>query len=323
MDEKMLSVIVPVYNVDKFLERCVKSILVQNYSPMEIILVNDGSTDNSGKICDQFALQDNRVVVIHKENGGVASARNAGIEIAKGGYLTFVDGDDFLDNPGAYRLAVKKMEANKADIVAFLWQFMDTTGQLVVDPEKVPEFFRGGTLPTEKFAEGFYHGSYANGLVVSVWNKLYKRDFIGELRFHGRRYEDDKFMTYLLAQNGTVACLNEFLYVYAQNDSSLTHTGFDDTNFTFLDVIKERVDLFVQNQYIRNESMKLFLNLYIEYYYYAIEASMYPYFNKRLFDKYIAELSKDDTITLKSIIRFRLFELSPCLYRRLVFNGGR
>ena len=92
----LISIIVPVYNVDKYLSKCIDSIISQTYNDIELILVDDGSPDNSPKICDEYARKDNRIIVIHKENGGVSSARNAGLDIAKGKYIGFVDPDDYI-----------------------------------------------------------------------------------------------------------------------------------------------------------------------------------------------------------------------------------
>ena len=94
-DQKLISVIVPIYNVERYLEKCVNSILVQTYSNLEIILVDDGSPDNCPQLCDQLAKKDSRIVVVHKKNGGLSSARNAGIDIARGEYIGFVDSDDW------------------------------------------------------------------------------------------------------------------------------------------------------------------------------------------------------------------------------------
>lgn len=96
MKDDLISVIVPVYNVEKYLHKCINSILNQTYKNLEIILIDDGSTDNSGKICDEYALKDNRIKVIHKENGGLSSARNAGLDICSGDYIGFVDSDDYI-----------------------------------------------------------------------------------------------------------------------------------------------------------------------------------------------------------------------------------
>ena len=107
-----LSVIVPVYNVKKYLIECLNSILSQTFTDFELILVNDGSTDNCGEICDKYASQDSRVVVIHKENGGLSSARNSGLEYASGKYITFIDSDDYYTNEHIYEQCITKLEQN-------------------------------------------------------------------------------------------------------------------------------------------------------------------------------------------------------------------
>ena len=113
--EKLISVIVPVYNVEEYVEKCVLSIINQTYKNLEIILVDDGSTDNSGKICDEIAIKDNRIKVIHKKNGGLSDARNVGIDIAKGDYLGFVDSDDYID-PDMYSILLNNMNLTFSDI---------------------------------------------------------------------------------------------------------------------------------------------------------------------------------------------------------------
>ena len=107
----MISIIISVYNIASYIERCVYSILEQTYSNLEVILVDDGSTDESGRICDELRKLDNRIVVVHKTNGGNASARNAGIDVAKGEYITFVDGDDYVEK-NAYEEMLAEMNSN-------------------------------------------------------------------------------------------------------------------------------------------------------------------------------------------------------------------
>ena len=97
MHKELISIIVPVYNVEKYVEKCINSIINQTYKNLQIILVDDGSKDNSGKICDEFKLKDNRIEVIHKNNGGLSDARNAGLKLAKGDYIGFVDSDDYIE----------------------------------------------------------------------------------------------------------------------------------------------------------------------------------------------------------------------------------
>ena len=123
-----ISTIIPVYNVSTYISECMESILSQDYPDLEIILVDDGSTDDSGRICDAYAQRDNRIQVIHQPNGGAAAAKNAGLRVASGEYLSFVDSDDSLE-PGAYAHMVQLMEAHGADIVqcAFRDVFKDQT----------------------------------------------------------------------------------------------------------------------------------------------------------------------------------------------------
>lgn len=121
MIENLISVIVPVFNVEKYLRPCLDSILVQTYSNIEIILVDDGSSDSSGHICDEYAGKDSRVKVLHKENGGVSKARNSGIGVAQGEYLSFIDGDDTVD-PDYLGLMLREMIANDVDIVRLAWE---------------------------------------------------------------------------------------------------------------------------------------------------------------------------------------------------------
>ena len=112
---ELISIIVPVYNVEKYIRRCINSILNQTYQYLEIILVDDGSTDNSGLICDKYAHMDNRITVIHKKNGGLSSARNTGIDIAKGAYIGFIDSDDWIA-PETYEVLYRNLVHYDADV---------------------------------------------------------------------------------------------------------------------------------------------------------------------------------------------------------------
>ena len=126
----LISVIVPVYNVEKYLRKCVDSIVNQTYKNLEIILVDDGSPDNCGKICDEFAEMDNRVMVIHKENGGLSSARNAGLDIATGEYITFVDSDDYIEND-TYEKVVVAINKFDSDLIFFREKSVDESGKTI------------------------------------------------------------------------------------------------------------------------------------------------------------------------------------------------
>lgn len=314
----LVSVIVPVYNVEHLLDRCIQSILNQNLDSLELILVDDGSNDSSGEICEKYKRIDKRVKVLHQKNAGAGEARNAGLTIASGRYITFVDSDDYLpDIVDIYKKAVSVLENNNVDIVAWLWQFQDLKGRLAIDEQKIPAFFNG-IQSTHEFAKGFYYGNYANGLLASVSNKMYKKDFIGETRFEGKLCEDEDWVGRLLAKNGTIYCKKEFWYVYAQNNSSLTHQTFSESNLRMFDVLKKRVALFKEDAFVRNKSMRLFLDLYIEFWYCAKNAEVQPYNNLKEYKDVLKKLMREDELRQKDKLRYIIFGLSPELYEFLV-----
>ena len=166
-----VSIIVPVYNAEKFLNRCVDSILGQEYRDFELILVDDGSRDMSGSICDAYAKTDERVVVIHKENSGVSDTRNQGIERAKGTYLQFVDSDDWL-TPDATKLMVRAAEEHGCDMV--ISDFYRVVGDMV---SRKGDIESDCVIDREEFAS-FMMENPADYYYGVLWNKLYRRDLV-------------------------------------------------------------------------------------------------------------------------------------------------
>ena len=166
-----ISVIVPVYNVAKYLPQCLQSLAAQAYAPMEFILVDDGSTDESGTICDAFAAQDARFRVFHKKNGGVSSARNCGLEAAHGDWIGFVDADDWLDS-GMYQKLAQAMVSQEADVA------MCGYYEYLPDPDSKP--LRQGTAPAKASSvhDALFWCMTRNGYFTSLWNKLFRRDCI-------------------------------------------------------------------------------------------------------------------------------------------------
>ena len=229
--EPILSVIVPVFNVDKYLQKCIDSILNQSLKDMEIILVDDGSADDSGKICDAYAKKDSRVFVIHKENQGLGMARNSGMEMARGNYITFVDSDDYVDAV-AYERLVSLMVNNSLDAVYFgCWRFSDRLG-----------VWDGGACSTDfKSAYGdsdirsFMLDLIANpperkidrDIMVSSCMAIYKRSvlFNNNIQFYSERElisEDLIFNVHFLDKAERVQRVPEQYYYYRVNESSLT-----------------------------------------------------------------------------------------------------
>lgn len=321
MNYPLISVIVPVYNVELYLARCLDSILKQDYKNFEVVLIDDGSTDNSGKICDAYAEKNAKVRVIHQNNGGVSAARNMGMRASKGDLICFVDSDDYLpDNSSIFTKAYCILEQENVDIVTWLWQFEDDKGNWVIKQDQIPDFFKG-KQNTREFAKGLYQGSYANGLVVSLCNKLCRKNYMQSYVFDGQIYEDDHCMTTVLAQEGSIFCQREFWYVYAQNNSSLTHRAFTKDKFHMLRAIAYRASVFADDAFICRESMKLYLNLYIEYWYKACSVGIAPYQDKKIYKEFMSQLYAQHAIDQKTWLRFTIFSFSPTVYKWIVLRG--
>ena len=204
----MISIIVPVYNVEPYLEQCLDSIIHQTYRDIEIIVVNDGSTDRSGEICRAYAGRDPRIVLFETENRGLSAARNLGIDNAHGEWIMFVDSDDWVE-PEFCEAPLRAAQENDADLVIF-----DSV------------LFRGGTCINKKRIEinGFVSAEAAVEYgYPAVWNKLFKRLFFADICFpEGRRYEDLLTTYHLIYKAKRIIALECPLYYYRIRDGSIT-----------------------------------------------------------------------------------------------------
>lgn len=214
--DALISVIVPIYNVEQYLPKCVDSILCQTYRNLEVILVDDGSPDRAGEICDAYAEQDSRVRVIHKRNGGLSSARNAGIDIARGDYLSFVDSDDWIE-PDTYEAMLAAMERWQVSLVcAGRYDVDGTSGSRSVGlcPEK-DELVTGTELVRRIFRW--------DHLDSAAWDKLYSRELFREIRYPVGRIVEDVPTTYRVAlKAGKAALLSKPIYNYLHRENSIT-----------------------------------------------------------------------------------------------------
>lgn len=185
----LISIIIPVYNVQDYLDECIKSIINQTYKHLEIILVDDGSPDKCPEICDIWEKKDGRIKVIHKSNGGLSSARNAGLEIAHGEYISFVDSDDFLPNNAIEILYSRICQDNKIGIVS---------GQIYRYKDNSVSIFNKSWEITEEeclSTQDFFLKTMNMTISHTVWNKLYRKDLLSDIRFrNGRNNEDTLFM---------------------------------------------------------------------------------------------------------------------------------
>lgn len=210
----LVSVIVPVYNVEQYLPRCVDSIINQTYKNLEIILVDDGSQDGCPKLCDDYKDQDDRVTVIHKHNGGLSDARNAGLDVASGDYITFIDSDDWYELETIEKL-VNAIEVNNADIVSY-------GAFIATDEEKNAEHLVFEKNTAFEYAVAMCEGKKDQ----SVCMKLFDRDVIINRRFKvGRLNEDFYFMMLMLFKECKIVTVPFVGYNYYKRKESITHTG--------------------------------------------------------------------------------------------------
>jgi glycosyltransferase involved in cell wall biosynthesis len=217
--DSLISIIIPVYKVESYLVKCVESVMNQSYRNLEIILVDDGSPDNCGEICDQFASIDNRIKVIHKENGGLSSARNAGLKIATGDFIGFVDSDDWIEKC-MYEYLVAKAIQEDADIVQCGFQAVFPNGKI----ERQYLFEDERYTTNQAILDAYFSQTKIN---VVVWNKLYKRDLIKDIRMvEGRLNEDTMFSLEVMLQSNKVVSIGKVYYNYLLRDTSIMKTAF-------------------------------------------------------------------------------------------------
>ena len=236
---ELISVIVPVYNVESYVAECIESIQNQTYMNLEIILVNDGSTDASGDICDKYAAYDERIQVIHKENAGVSAARNTGIESANGDYIGFVDSDDYIA-PTMYEDMLKLMVEHDLDIIECT--AFRNNGDTNI------EGCNDGSLEIFNRDEALKMAMY--DCFVAVWSQLYKRRVISDVRFPvGRKFEDSAVSYLFIANTKRVGHINRCLYYYRLNPNSTTQTSFDaKSRWDFVLGYEERLQYAIDHQ---------------------------------------------------------------------------
>lgn len=207
MREDLVSVIVPVYNVENYLRECLDSIVAQTYRNIEVILIDDGSKDSSGKICDEYADKDNRVKVIHKENGGLSEARNSGLEIASGVWIAFVDSDDYIDEA---MLGTLVDLANNNNAQVAMCTFRATSMPLDNNSALVTRVFN-----RDELLEVYIKRAQEYSITNSVWDRIYKKELVKGIRFAPRRLNEDILYTMqVFLRADTVVYTSAKLYHY-------------------------------------------------------------------------------------------------------------
>ncbi|MBR3242847.1 MAG: glycosyltransferase [Parasporobacterium sp.] len=218
-DNEMISVIIPVYNVEKYLNKCIRSVVEQTYKNLEIILVDDGSPDQCGAICDKWAERDERIRVIHKANGGLSDARNAGLDAATGAYVGFVDSDDYI-HPEMYRRLYEKIKEYGADLAICGFERVDEESDKVIGSVNMPV----KDLVDKKDAILYV---CRKGPFIIVWNKLYKRELFSNIRFPYGKFGEDLFvMPWIYYRCDSIASVSENLYYYVLTLNSISRRDY-------------------------------------------------------------------------------------------------
>ena len=238
----LISVVVPVYNVEKYLHKCIDSILSQTYIYFELILIDDGSTDDSSQICDEYVNSDKRVRAFHKKNGGQSSARNLGIDVACGEYITFIDSDDFVKN-NYLEIMLKLAIENNSEIVQCSFDFGDDG-----------LFKNSNYKPLIKVYSGS-HALTTSSLKVLACCKLYKSNIFEDIRFPLlKKYEDDAIYYKLIYRANKVVITNLKLYYYLQRMGSILRENSHFLSIDFIEAYNERLSFFkLKNEIILYE----------------------------------------------------------------------
>jgi len=238
MGDDKISVIVPIYNVEHYLERCINSIQNQTFENLEIILVDDGSPDSCGNICDKFAKVDGRICVLHKQNGGLSDARNAGIEKSTGGYLAFIDSDDWVDEK-MFEVLYQTLKKYNADIAECSYRNL-YSDCVIEETSCTGDVVEGDNI----FAlEAMLNWEYFK---PNAWNKLYRRSVIADIRYPKGKIHEDEFTTYKYVYNAKKLVYVDFsFYNYdRRRTNSITGENFREDNLDSCWAFRERMDFF-------------------------------------------------------------------------------
>lgn len=228
-EQPLCSVIVPVYNAENYLAECIESVQTQGYMNYELLLVDDGSTDKSAIICDDYASKNPKIVVVHKVNAGVSSARNTGIDLSTGQYVMFLDADDYLV-PGSLRVLIEAAEKFEADIV----------GGLTVDNSYL---WKGDSdFIIWRGTEGIEQSLKDNPFTYAAWAKIYRKEVIGNTRFceEFKINEDSLFVFEVLCKQPKFIGLKDEIYGYRNNVDSASHAKFSEKYFDVVKVAKKK-----------------------------------------------------------------------------------
>lgn len=312
----MISVIVPVYNVEKYLGCCVESLCRQTCSDIEFILIDDGSTDASGKLCDEYAREDSRIRVIHKENGGLSSARNEGISCARGQYIGFVDSDDFI-HPQMYTSLYNMIEEYHAEIAVCRFGYVEETAKQYekhTDGEIIGDFSGEQALWNLMSSDSMLN----SGIMC---DKLFDKTLFDEIRFPVGKYHEDEYVIYKLFHHANKVVYSSYpYYYYRKRGGSITNT-YSIHNLDMLAAYENRAVYYKEQGYEELYCKALERYLHLLTYHYFQMLKFYPKkrdMRKELCKKVEVVLNENKLyISNKMTNAYKLFMICPIIYKIL------
>lgn len=314
MDQPLISVIVPVYNAEQSLQKCVDSIRNQSYENLEIILVDDGSPDRSGELCDTFAKEDSRIRVFHKQNGGQSSARNLGLNHMTGAYVTFVDSDDWIE-PGYYLRMMQLITEYGAQIAACGLRCDYTDGHVVYFN---PNYVSGSQVSVFSMMDALREVTIAEKITNSPCDKIFVRSIFDDIRFRERSaFEDFEIMVVCLEQADMVVYDSYPYYHYMMTAQSVTRGTFERKHFLEADISRTRIAYYQKKypslvSYAKAKHIDLCLNIYFR----AAGFSQFVQERREIKKELCHSFAMPVFALMTNKVKFKylLFLLSPALY---------
>ena len=319
----MVTVIIPVYNVEMYLPLCINSILKQTYQNLEIILIDDGSTDDSPGICDTYALKDNRIKVIHQQNQGAAVARNTGLENATGEYIVFVDSDDFINEKMIEKLYIA-LKQTDSDLSICNFKYTSENGK-EIDLKETD--IKNEVLYTEEIIDKLFQNNNCGYIVI--WNKMYKKDLWKQIRYPvGVIYEDEAVIHHIFSKCKKVATIPDELYYYRQVSGSIMNSERNEKNLDKYLALADRL-MFLKSAVSKENIRKLAY----QYWYHYLDD--YYYFSKRNRNSARLKQMKKTLLsvypimvqcgffTVKDALSIMIFIFLPNVYEKVFYEGDK
>ncbi len=301
MDEK-ISIIIPVYNVENYIRKCIDSVINQTYKNLEIILIDDGTPDNSGKICDEYAEKDSRIIVLHNENMGLSGARNCGLDIATGKYVSFIDSDDYVDTCYIEKL-YNALKSENADMAICKFKYIFEKDYKNINIKSILPY-KTKVFNSEQALNNMYSYSKRAISFVTAWGGVAKIELFDGVRYPIGKIIEDEYTTYKLYMKcNKISYYNEPLYYYVQRTGSILNSPFTIEKVSMVDVFDEKLNMLRANAY--NHTYNLTLSRYYLMLYFVkakIIRNKLDYDIKLIDDK----ISKLDNMSLEHRMSFKI-----------------